>query len=110
MMCNFLWMQHYLLSIQTSSYASKHKHKQKKNKIKTTKAGHKGPTFGSNKLFSLSFSLEIFASHKLTKLKKNLVFTFGPLNLYIYIFTVITLLFLIFFYPFFFVSLFTLQP
>jgi hypothetical protein len=39
-------MQHCLLSIQTSSYASKHKHEQKK-KRKTTKAGHKRSIFRS---------------------------------------------------------------
>jgi len=38
-------MQHCLLSIQTSFYASKHKHKQKKI-TKTTKVGHKGSIFG----------------------------------------------------------------
>jgi hypothetical protein len=44
------------------------------------------------KLFSFGFPLKSFASYKLTKLKKNLVYTLRPLTLYF-------LLLLLFFFP-----------
>jgi len=51
-------------------------------------------------ILSWLFFLESFASHKLTKLRKNLVFTLGPLTLY---FLLLLLSFFLFFsYPYFF--------